>query len=134
LNGLNDWARTSNRICRILGLGEVFAWKFNFEDSLESRAAILLARADAAGNFAMRPRERRETKEQDLFRSRNALAFDRSSLTRWRQRMGEDKLKALLQESLAVATRTDAMKPSDLTRVVIDTTVAAEGGDVPDRR
>src|SRR5262249_54081795 len=41
----------------------------------------------------------------------------------WRQRMGEDKLKTLLQESLAVATRTDAMKPSDLARVVIDTTV-----------
>ena len=37
----------------------------------------------------------------------HALVFDRSSLTRWRQRMGEDKLKALLQESLAVATRTD---------------------------
>ena len=38
--------------------------------------------------------------------------------------MGEDKLKTLLQESLAVATRTDAMKPSDdLARVVIDTTV-----------
>jgi hypothetical protein len=53
----------------------------------------------------------------------HALVFDRSSLTRWRQRMGEDKLKALLQESLAVATRTDAMKPSDLARVVIDTTV-----------
>src|SRR5499433_522865 len=53
----------------------------------------------------------------------HALVFDRSSLTRWRQRMGEDKLKALLQESLAVASRTDAMKPSDLARVVIDTTV-----------
>ena len=53
----------------------------------------------------------------------HALVFDRSSLTRWRQRMGQDKLKALLQESLAVATRTDAMKPSDLARVVIDTTV-----------
>src|SRR5262249_28605557 len=145
------------------------------------------------GNFAMRPRERRETSAQDLFRSRldqiidmkhalvklgraidwgfleqtfgavytdtpgqpplptrlmaglailkhtydlsdealcdrwvenpyfqyfcgeeffqHALVFDRSSLTRWRQRMGADKLKALLQESLAVATRTDAMKP-----------------------
>ena len=62
----------------------------------------------------------------------HALVFDRSSLTRWRQRMGADKLKALLQESLAVATRTDAMKPSDLARVVIDTTV--QGGDVPDRR
>src|SRR5262249_36708818 len=150
------------------------------------------------GNFAMRPRERRETSERDLFRSRldqiidmkhalvkpgravdwgfleqtfgavsplptrlmaglailkrtydlsdealcdrwvenpyfqyfcgeeffqHALVFDRSSLTRWPQRMGADKLKALLQESLAVATRTDAMKPSDLARVVIDTTV-----------
>jgi transposase, IS5 family len=53
----------------------------------------------------------------------HALVFDRSSLTRWRQRMGEDKLKTLLQESLAVATRTDAMKPSDLARVEIDTTV-----------
>src|SRR5260370_9420507 len=53
----------------------------------------------------------------------HALVFDRSSLTRWRQRMGEDKLQALLQESLAVATRTEAMKPSDLARVVIDTTV-----------
>ena len=53
----------------------------------------------------------------------HALVFDRSSLTRWRQRMGEEKLPALLQESLAVATRTDAMKPSDLARVGIDTTV-----------
>ena len=30
-----------------------------------------------------------------------------------------------------MATRTDAMKPSDLTRVVIDATVAAEGGMFP---
>jgi IS5 family transposase len=49
--------------------------------------------------------------------------FDRSSLTRWRQRMGEEKLVALLQESLAVATRTEAMRPKDLARVIIDTTV-----------
>src|SRR6266566_1465060 len=53
----------------------------------------------------------------------HALVFDRSSLTRWRQRMGEERLQALLQESLAVATRTEAMKLSDLARVVIDTTV-----------
>ena len=32
------------------------------------------------------------------------LTFDRSSLTRWRQRMGEERLVALIQESLAVAT------------------------------
>ena len=51
------------------------------------------------------------------------LPFDRSSLTRWRQRMGEEKLVALLQESLAVATRTGAAKPSDFSKVIVDTTV-----------
>lgn len=51
------------------------------------------------------------------------LSFDRSSLTRWRQRMGEDKLQALLQESLAVATKLKALKPADLSQVVVDTTV-----------
>ena len=51
------------------------------------------------------------------------LTFDRSSLTRWRQRMGEEKLQALLQESLAVATKLKALKPSDLSQVIVDTTV-----------
>ena len=59
--------------------------------------------------------------ESEFFQ--HGLVFDRSSLTRWRQRMGEEKLLALLQESLAVAARTEAVKPSDLARVVIDTTV-----------
>ena len=58
---------------------------------------------------------------EEFFQHR--LVFDRSSLTRWRQRMGEKKLQALLQESLAVATRTEAMKPADLARVIVDTTV-----------
>jgi len=49
--------------------------------------------------------------------------FDRSSLTRWRQRMGEEKLQALLQESLSVAAKTEAIKPKDLNRVIVDTTV-----------
>jgi transposase, IS5 family len=51
------------------------------------------------------------------------LPFDRSSMTRWRQRMGEEKITALLQESLSVAVKTGAMKPSDTRRVVVDTTV-----------
>ena len=38
---------------------------------------------------------------EELFQHR--LVFDRSSLTRWRQRMGEEKLLALMQESLATA-------------------------------
>src|SRR5215208_7472994 len=58
---------------------------------------------------------------EEFFQHR--LVFDRSSLTRWRQRMGEEKLQALLQESLAVATRTEAIRPSDLNRVIVDTTV-----------
>ena len=49
--------------------------------------------------------------------------FDRSSLTRWRQRMGEEKLVALIQESLSVATRTGAAKPADFSKVIVDTTV-----------
>jgi transposase, IS5 family len=53
----------------------------------------------------------------------HVLPFDRSSLTRWRQRMGEERIIALLQESLAVAVRTGAMKPSDTRRVIVDTTV-----------
>jgi IS5 family transposase len=54
---------------------------------------------------------------------RHKLPFDRSSITRWRQRMGEERLVALLQESLAAATRTGAAKPADFTRVIVDTTV-----------
>jgi transposase, IS5 family len=53
----------------------------------------------------------------------HALVFDRSSMTRWRQRMGEEKLVALIQESLNVATRTGAAKPADFSKVIVDTTV-----------
>jgi transposase, IS5 family len=51
------------------------------------------------------------------------LPFDRSSLTRWRQRLGEEQLVALIQESLSVAHNTGALKTTDLERVVVDTTV-----------
>jgi IS5 family transposase len=58
---------------------------------------------------------------EEFFRHR--LPFDRSSLTRWRQRMGEERLTALIQESLAVAVKTKAMRLKDLREVVVDTTV-----------
>jgi transposase, IS5 family len=51
------------------------------------------------------------------------LPFDRSSLTHWRQRLGEEELAALVQESLAVAHKTGALATRDLERVVVDTTV-----------
>ena len=53
----------------------------------------------------------------------HAPCFDRSSLTRWRQRLGEDQLTALLQESLSVAHKTKALATKDLERVAVDTTV-----------
>lgn len=58
---------------------------------------------------------------EEFFQHR--LVFDRSSLTRWRQRMGEEKLAALVQESLAAAVRTGAARPADFAQVIVDTTV-----------
>jgi len=51
------------------------------------------------------------------------LPFYRSSLTHWRQRLGEDQLAAVLQESRSVAHKTQALATRDLERVVVDTTV-----------
>jgi transposase, IS5 family len=53
----------------------------------------------------------------------HGLPFDRSSMTRWRQRLGEDQLVALIQESLSVAHKTGAIASKDLERVAVDTTV-----------
>ena len=58
---------------------------------------------------------------EEFFQHR--LPLDRSSMTNWRNRMGEERLQSLLQESLAVATKAGAMKPGDLARVIVDTTV-----------
>ena len=57
---------------------------------------------------------------------RHELIFDRSSMTRWRQRMGEERIAALVQESLAVAVKTGAMKLQDTRRVIVDTTVQSK--------
>jgi len=54
---------------------------------------------------------------------RHKLPFDRSSMTRWRARIGAEKLELLLAETIAVATRTQAVTPQACTRVTIDTTV-----------
>ena len=66
---------------------------------------------------------------EEFFQHR--LVFDRSSLTRWRNRMGEARLQALIQESLSVATRTKAIKPSELSRVIVDTTVQPKNVTFP---
>jgi hypothetical protein len=58
---------------------------------------------------------------------RHELPFDRSSLTRWRQRLGEEQIAALLQESLSVAHRSGAIQTKDLERVVVGHHRAGEG-------
>jgi IS5 family transposase len=45
--------------------------------------------------------------------------------------MGEERLQTLLQESLSVATRTKAIKPSELSRVIVDTTVQPKNVTFP---
>jgi IS5 family transposase len=58
---------------------------------------------------------------------RHELPFDRSSMTRWRSRMGEERIMVLLQESCRKASasrsRPAPMKPQDTRRVIVDTTV-----------
>ncbi len=54
---------------------------------------------------------------------RHALPLDRSSMTRWRRRIGAERLEVLLAESLAAAQRGGAVEDKHLRRVTIDTTV-----------
>ncbi|RVD67774.1 IS5 family transposase, partial [Mesorhizobium sp. M4A.F.Ca.ET.029.04.2.1] len=54
---------------------------------------------------------------------RHDLPFDRSSMTRWRSRMGEERIVALLQESLSIAVKSGAMKSQYTRQVIVDTTV-----------
>src|SRR6478736_8656285 len=61
----------------------------------------------------------------------HALPFDRSSMTRWRSRMGEERIVVLLQESLSLAVKTGAMKPADTRRVIVDTTVQPKNVTFP---
>ncbi len=51
------------------------------------------------------------------------LPFDRSSMTRWRQRIGADALESLLAETIAIALKTKAVSTRQLERITVDTTV-----------
>ena len=47
----------------------------------------------------------------------------RASSTTWRQRMGAERLEVLLQESQAIAVKIEAVDVTDLSKVIVDTTV-----------
>ena len=53
-------------------------------------------------------------------------------MTRWRQRMGAERLEVLLPESLEVAVKSAAIDVKDLAKVIVDTTVQ-KGDHIPDR-
>src|SRR5436190_22951289 len=54
---------------------------------------------------------------------RHDLPFDRSSITRWRQRTGEERIMSLLQERMWVSVKTGPMRRENTRRVIVDTTV-----------
>ena len=49
--------------------------------------------------------------------------IDPSSLTHWRQRLGEDGLERILSSTIQCALATGTVKQKDLERVIVDTTV-----------
>ena len=51
------------------------------------------------------------------------LPLERSSMSRWRERIGPDKLEAVLAESIAAAVKGGAVQRKHFERVTIDTTV-----------
>ncbi len=58
---------------------------------------------------------------EDYFQ--HSLPHDRSSMTRWRNRVGEKALEKLVRESLRIAHKRGAVRTKDLKRVTVDTTV-----------
>lgn len=59
------------------------------------------------------------------------LPIDPSSLTRWRQRMGEEGVELLLAETIEVAKREGVVKRASLQRVTVDTTVQEKAVSYP---
>ena len=59
------------------------------------------------------------------------LPFDRSSMTRWRQRVGVDALEVLLAATIAVAVKAEAVSGHQLERITVDTTVQTRAIALP---
>lgn len=57
--------------------------------------------------------------------------IQRSSMTHWRQRVGERFCQELLQESLRIAYESNALRKQDVKRIVVDTTVQPKAVTFP---
>ena len=62
---------------------------------------------------------------------RHKLPIDRSSISGFRSRVDVKDLDKILQESLSVAHKSGALKPSDVRRIAVDTTVQNKAVDSP---
>ena len=54
------------------------------------------------------------------------LPVDASSMTRWRQRLGEAGAEQMLRETIAAGIKMRVIRPADLKRINVDTTVATK--------
>jgi len=59
------------------------------------------------------------------------LPVDPSTLTRWRNRIGAEGMEEMLAETVAVAQRCGVIKPADLKRLAVDTTVMEKAAAYP---
>lgn len=59
------------------------------------------------------------------------LPIDASSMTRWRQRLGEAGAEQMLRETIAAAIRMGAIRSADLKRINVDTTVQTKAVRYP---
>lgn len=57
--------------------------------------------------------------------------IDPSSMSRWRKRVGADRLEQLLTETIDLAVREKQLRQQDLTRVTVDTTVQEKNISFP---
>ncbi len=61
----------------------------------------------------------------------HTLPADRSSISRWRARIKDDDLEAMLAATVAMASASGAVKPDQLEHVTVDTTVATKAVTQP---
>jgi len=59
------------------------------------------------------------------------LPSDPSSMTRWRNRLGEEGLEKILSETIVTAVKTDTVAKKDLKKVIADTTVMEKNISFP---
>jgi transposase, IS5 family len=59
------------------------------------------------------------------------LPSDPSSMTRWRNRFGEEGLEKILAETIVTAVKTETVAPKDLKKVIADTTVMEKNISFP---